>query len=251
MTNDDGYRSPGLRILAEEIRKMARVTIISPEKGVSSCSNALTLRKPLRLKKKKEDKNIIVYSLNGTTGDCCKIALEYILKDDLPDLIVSGMNDGYNTGSDCLYSGTVAGAMESIFVGIPALAVSTEHHKEKIFLQAAAKLTVQIIQKYFIKQHYPGILNMNIPCIEIKKLNDKQIKIVPLGLQPYSNIVKINKKEQTEIEFIMSGEPINGDTKGTDVYWTRKGYITLTPLQWNQTDKENMEMIEQILKQNQ
>ena len=58
MTNDDGYRSPGLRILAEEIRKMARVTIISPEKGVSSCSNALTLRKPLRLKKKKEDKNI-------------------------------------------------------------------------------------------------------------------------------------------------------------------------------------------------
>ena len=110
VTNDDGVAAPGIRTLARALSALAKITVIAPAEGVSSCSSALSLRKPMKLKKRQNyGENIEVYSLTGTTGDCCKLALEYWLKDDLPDLIVSGINDGFNTGSDCLYSGTVAG----------------------------------------------------------------------------------------------------------------------------------------------
>ena len=92
VTNDDGVAAPGIRALARALSALAKITVIAPAEGVSSCSSALSLRKPMKLKKRQSyGENIEVYSLTGTTGDCCKLALEYWLKDDLPDLIVSGL----------------------------------------------------------------------------------------------------------------------------------------------------------------
>lgn len=139
VTNDDGVAAPGIRTLARALSALAKITVIAPAEGVSSCSSALSLRKPMKLKKRQSyGENIEVYSLTGTTGDCCKLALEYWLKDDLPDLIVSGINDGFNTGSDCLYSGTVAGALEGIFAGIPSMAVSMESMADGTLLRETA-----------------------------------------------------------------------------------------------------------------
>lgn len=110
----------------------------------------------MKLKKRQSyGENIEVYSLTGTTGDCCKLALEYWLKDDLPDLIVSGINDGFNTGSDCLYSGTVAGALEGIFAGIPSMAVSMESMADGTLLRETAAFAADLVSGYFMKS---GIL---------------------------------------------------------------------------------------------
>ena len=226
VTNDDGVAAPGIRALARALSALAKITVIAPAEGVSSCSSALSLRKPMKLKKRQSyGENIEVYSLTGTTGDCCKLALEYWLKDDLPDLIVSGINDGFNTGSDCLYSGTVAGALEGIFAGIPSMAVSMESMADGTLLRETAAFAADLVSGYFMKKRYTGILNVNIP---------------KLGLLSYSNVIAGKRTKADEMEFIMRGKPLERYEPETDVYWSRKGYITITPLQWNQTDFENL-----------
>lgn len=116
MTNDDGFDAPGITALSKELSSFCRVTVFAPDRERSSCSSSLTLRQFIRVKKKAEViPGVPIYAADGTTADCCKIALSRVLEEDPPDMIISGMNHGFNAGSDSLYSGTVAGAMESIF----------------------------------------------------------------------------------------------------------------------------------------
>ena len=106
MTNDDGFESPGLIEMAKKLSRLGRVTVIAPNRGRSSCSSSLSLQTYLRMwHKESYGENISVLSCNGTTADCCKLALEHWLRNDMPDLVVSGINNGYNSGTDCLYSG--------------------------------------------------------------------------------------------------------------------------------------------------
>ena len=247
MTNDDGFSSKGIHLLALSLSEIARITVIAPETEMSSCSASLSLRKKLNLKKQRSyGENIAVYSLSGTTGDCCKLALEYWLAKDKPDLIVSGINNGFNTGSDCLYSGTVAGAMEGIFAGIPSLAVSAETTEDVAFLSKAAEFTKEVVETYFVNHHYKGILNLNIPLMKPDKIDGNHIKTAPLGLQHYTNVIIGETDKKEDMEFIMSGKPVGGEKEETDVYWARNGFITITPLQWNQTDIDNLKNVEKI-----
>lgn len=241
VTNDDGVAAPGILALARALSTLAKITVIAPAEGVSSCSSALSLRKPMQLKKRQSyGENIEVYSLTGTTGDCCKLALEYWLKDNLPDLIVSGINDGFNTGSDCLYSGTVAGALEGIFAGIPSMAVSMESMADGTLLRKTAAFAADLVSGYFMEKRYTGILNVNIPKIKPEKVSWENTKVARLGLLHYSNVIVGKRTEADEMEFIMRGRPLERYETETDIYWSRKGYITITPLQWNQTDFENL-----------
>lgn len=201
VTNDDGVATPGIRTLARALSALAKITVIAPAEGVSSCSSALSLRKPMKLKKRQGyGENIEVYSLTGTTGDCCKLALEYWLKDDLPDLIVSGINDGFNTGSDCLYSGTVAGALEGIFAGIPSMAVSMESMADGTLLRETAAFAADLVSGYFMKKRYTGILNVNIPKIKPEKVSWENVKVARLGLLRYSNVIAGKRTEADEME---------------------------------------------------
>ena len=109
LTNDDGYEAPGIVAMAKKLATLGRVTVIAPDKGRSSCSSSLSLQTYLRLwYKESYGENITVLACSGTTADCAKLALCHWLKSDMPDLIVSGINNGYNTGSDCIYSGPSA-----------------------------------------------------------------------------------------------------------------------------------------------
>ena len=164
MTNDDGFESPGIIEMAKRLARLGRVTVIAPNRGRSSCSSSLSLQTYLRMwKKESYGENITVLSCTGTTADCCKLGLEHWLRNDKPDLIVSGMNNGLNNGSDCLYSGTIAGAMESIFLGIPAIALSAETVKKPEYLAKAADFAFEVVKKYFVDSSYKGILSLNIP----------------------------------------------------------------------------------------
>src|SRR5947207_7183245 len=119
VTNDDGYRSKGIAALADAMRPLGEVTIVAPVEEASAIGHALTLRRPLRL----EHIGDRVYGVDGTPTDCVNIAVTQVLK-RLPDLVVSGINKGWNLGDDVTYSGTVAGALEGALLGIPSLAVS-------------------------------------------------------------------------------------------------------------------------------
>jgi len=119
ITNDDGYRSEGLHALAEAVSRLGDVTIVAPMTEASAIGHALTLRHPLRLERIGDR----VFAVDGTPTDCVNIAVTRVLK-GLPDLVLSGINKGWNLGDDVTYSGTVSGAFEAALLGAQALAVS-------------------------------------------------------------------------------------------------------------------------------
>src|SRR5947209_10351097 len=105
VTNDDGYRSEGIRAVADALAPLGEVTIVAPVEEASAIGHALTLRRPLRIEPQADR----VYSVDGTPTDCVYLAITHVFNRQLPDLVVSGINKGWNVGDDVTYSGTVAG----------------------------------------------------------------------------------------------------------------------------------------------
>ena len=138
VTNDDGIHAEGLRALAKALRPLGHVTVIAPDREQSATSHALTLHRPLRIKKVEED----VLSVDGTPTDCVLLGVHGFLKQK-PDLVVSGINHGPNMGNDTSYSGTVAAAVEGTFLGIPSVALSLATWKEADFEPATKTLSSQ------------------------------------------------------------------------------------------------------------
>ena len=125
LTNDDGLKAPGLQTLKRELASHdCRLTVVAPNGQRSAASHSMTINKALYCRDESTVPGIREIAVSGTPVDCVKMAMEYFLKDDKPDLIISGINDGYNLGSDVLYSGTVSAAMEGPYYGLPAFAVS-------------------------------------------------------------------------------------------------------------------------------
>src|SRR5665213_936026 len=127
VTNDDGYRSHGIHVLAEACARLGDVTIVAPIDEASAIGHALTLRRPLRLESIKDG----VVGVDGTPTDCVNIAITQVFK-GLPDLVVSGINKGWNLGDDVTYSGTVAGALEAALLGTQGIAVSVQAKRNHV-----------------------------------------------------------------------------------------------------------------------
>src|SRR5919205_984069 len=122
VTNDDGVHSEGIKALASALHHLGNVTIVAPMQEASAIGHALTLRRPLRI----ETIAPKIFGIDGTPTDCVNLAIAHIIRQK-PDLIVSGINKGWNLGDDVTYSGTVSGALEGALLGIPAIAVSTQN----------------------------------------------------------------------------------------------------------------------------
>ena len=133
VTNDDGVQSEGIHALAEAMKSLGDVVVVGPLQEASAIGHALTLRRPLRIETIREG----VYAVDGTPTDCVNLGCEIILR-RLPDLVVSGINKGWNLGDDITYSGTVAGALEGALLGAPGIAVSLRRTPTYDFGPAAA-----------------------------------------------------------------------------------------------------------------
>ncbi|OFW03540.1 MAG: 5'/3'-nucleotidase SurE [Acidobacteria bacterium RIFCSPLOWO2_02_FULL_67_36] len=159
VTNDDGVRSEGIHVLAAALARLGEVTIVAPHMEASAIGHALTLRRPLRM----EHLNDRVYEVDGTPTDCVNIAVTQLYP-RMPDLVVSGINKGYNLGDDVTYSGTVAGAMEGALLGIPSLAVSVSRSRGPYDFgpaaAAAAALADVVLEKGLPSRVF---LNINVP----------------------------------------------------------------------------------------
>jgi 5'-nucleotidase len=120
VSNDDGIESPGIQALAEALQSLGEVFIVAPDREQSAASHAISLHRPLRLHRVRERQ----WAVDGTPTDCVYLAMNHILKDTLPEMVVSGINRGSNLADDVTYSGTVAAAMEGALFGVPAIAFS-------------------------------------------------------------------------------------------------------------------------------
>src|SRR5882762_9819709 len=164
LSNDDGYFAPGIAILAEALSGLASVTVVAPERDRSGASNALTLDRPLSVRTSGNGFRFV----NGTPTDCVHLAVTGLL-DDLPDMVISGINLGANMGDDTIYSGTVAAAMEGYLLGIPSIAISLAS-KTAAHFESAAAFAVSIVERHRRRASAPWLLNVNVPDIAPEEL---------------------------------------------------------------------------------
>ena len=197
VTNDDGYRSDGIHALARALQDLGETTIVAPIQEASAIGHALTLRHPLRL----EAIGDRTYAVDGTPTDCVNVAVAHVFK-GLPDLVVSGINKGWNLGDDVTYSGTVAGALEGALLGVPSLAVSLRQTRGDYDFSHAARAAAAIAD---------AILRHPLPVRTFLNLN------VPKG-QPkgYRVTVQAKRNHVTSV-----GE--RHDPKGRPYYWIEEG----------------------------
>ena len=248
LTNDDGITAKGLSILEEVVATVAdKVTVVAPEGQRSAASHAMSINKDLYLKRIASPlHNVTKYSLDGTPVDCVKTAMEFILKKDRPDLIISGINNGYNLGSDVLYSGTVSAAMEGPYYLTPAVAVSIGKMNEGRARQTA-KLVMQLIERVIFTGKFPGILNINVSekkgdiCLE-------NVVVAPQTVQFYKNVI-VEKKDENGDSCIRIVGDIDMSTapKFSDIANIKAGKITVTPLRWQQTATAAMETVDRLI----
>ena len=173
ISNDDGYQAAGMQTLIDELKKIADLIVVAPDRNRSGSSSSLTLGKAVKVTKVDDN----VYYTDGTPTDCVHIALSGLI-DFIPDLVVSGINHGPNMGDDTIYSGTVAAAMEGYLLDIPSFAVSMGNDNPKNFI-TGAKVTVDLIKLYNKKKFATTLLNINVPDIPYSNLEG--IEITRLG----------------------------------------------------------------------
>jgi 5'-nucleotidase len=203
VTNDDGYRSEGLRTLAEALRPLGDVTIVAPMTEASAIGHALTLRRPLRLERIDDS----VYGVDGTPTDCVNIAVTQVLG-RLPDLVVSGINTGWNLGDDVTYSGTVAGALEAALLGIPAMAVSLRATRGTYDFGPSSRMSAMIAEAVMREPLPPRVfLNVNVP-----KGEPKGVRITVQAAR--NHITSVGERH---------------DPKGRPYYWIEEGQDTWQP----------------------
>ncbi|ACT47649.1 5'/3'-nucleotidase SurE [Methylotenera mobilis] len=241
LSNDDGYSAPGLNILAEHIAKIADITVVAPERNRSGASNSLTLDRPLSVKKAANG----FFYVNGTPTDCVHIALTGLM-DTMPDMVISGINDGANMGDDTIYSGTVAAAMEGYLLGIPSIAVSMSQHNSTNF-ETAAKVAVELIQHYQ-KNGFstPTLLNVNVPDIPYEALQGRTV--TRLGKRHKAEPVVQLKTPRNETVYWVgaAGQPNDGGP-GTDFYAVANQQVSISPIQVDLTCHAQLNDIKQWL----
>jgi 5'-nucleotidase len=225
LSNDDGYFAPGLICLAEALSAMAEIIVVAPERDRSGASNSLTLDRPLSLRKSHNG----FYYVNGTPTDCVHLAVTGML-DTLPDMVVSGINDGANMGDDTLYSGTVAAATEGFLLGIPSLAVSLAGFSKGNFATAAL-VAKEIIQRFRNDRlHGSVLLNVNVPDIAHSELQG--LEVTRLGRRHKAEPVIKSKSPRGEtVYWVGAAGPAQDAGEGTDFFAIKHNRVSITPLQ--------------------
>ncbi len=249
LTNDDGYQSPGLRALAFELKKLGRLSISAPSTQKSAISSSLTLYSPLMSRRKRED-GLDIHAVDGTPADCVKLAVREFLSSP-PDLVVSGINFGLNTGSNILYSGTVAGALEGAHLGLSSIAVSLQVSQKPAWRRAAADAR-KVIEK-LISGGIPETTTYNV---NLPKQKPKGVRVAVQEHQPYPDFYERREDPRGRTYYWLCGNPEknltpsqNGNGKiPTDAWTVSQGYIAVTPLVRDLTHHAAIGDAEAILK---
>ncbi len=225
VSNDDGYFSPGIVLLAERLAALGTVTVVAPERDRSGASNSLTLDRPLTAR---HAANGFRY-VNGTPTDCVHLALTGMV-DPLPDIVVSGINFGANMGDDTIYSGTVAAATEGYLFGIPSIAVSLVGKVGRNF-ETAAQVAVDLVKRATrLPFTVPVLLNVNVPDVALAELGG--IEATRLGRRHKAEpVVQMQTPRGETAYWIGAAGNAQDAGPGTDFHAVAAGRVSVTPLQ--------------------
>ena len=225
LSNDDGYHAPGLAMLAESLGALAKVTVVAPERNRSGASNSLTLDRPLTVRRA----NNGFFFVNGTPTDCVHLAVTGLL-DELPDIVVSGINHGANMGDDTIYSGTVAAATEGFLLGIPSLAVSLVAGGGDHF-DTAARIVFDIVERLARSPLDEALLlNINVPDVPHAELCG--VEVTRLGKRHKAEpVVKSTTPRGDLVYWVGAAGGAQDAGAGTDFNAVARNVVSVTPLQ--------------------
>jgi 5'-nucleotidase len=241
VTNDDGVHSDGIHALAQALAELGEVTIVAPHIEASAIGHALTLRRPLRMEQLRDR----VYEVDGTPTDCVNIALTQVYTAGAPpDLVISGINKGYNLGDDVTYSGTVSGALEGSLLGIPSIAVSLARTRRQYDFShaasAAAAIATTVLRGELITAR--TFLNINVPPGK-----PKGFRVTVQARRNHITIVAPRTDPRGQAYYwIEEGENDWQPHDRSDYQAVRDGYVSVTPLQADMTDREALGRLESI-----
>ena len=234
VTNDDGIGADGIRALAKAMETLGNVTIMAPDREQSATSHALTLHRPLRIRKISERE----LSVDGTPTDAVLLGVHGFLK-ERPALVVSGINHGPNMGNDVLYSGTVAAASEGTFLGIPSVAISLATWGPADFgppARVAKALVAQLLRRGLPAK---TCLNVNIPSIPFEEM--KGVRVTRLGKRVYRDVIVEKTDPRGKLYYWIGGEEPTWENDDTsDFTAVERGYVSVTPLTFELTDYKEL-----------
>jgi len=242
LSNDDGYFAPGLAELALALAGLGDIVVVAPEQNRSGASNSLTLDRPLFLKKAANGFHFV----NGTPTDCVHLAVTGML-DRLPDIIVSGINNGANMGDDTIYSGTVAAATEGFLLGIPSIAISLTSFEGKNF-ESAGRVARELVERFIrdpIKEAV--LLNVNVPDIPYAEL--KGMEVTRLGRRHKAEpVVRMVSPRSETVYWVGAAGAAAEAGPGTDFNAVERGCVSITPLQIDLTHTAQLPAVRHWIK---
>ena len=236
VTNDDGVHSDGIKALAAALAHLGNVTVVAPMQEASAIGHALTLRRPLRIETIAPN----TFGIDGTPTDCVNLAISHVIKRK-PDLIVSGINKGWNLGDDVTYSGTVSGALEGALLEIPSIAVSTQRVKDECEFGPSAQAAA-IVAQSVLDRGLPKftLLNINTP-----KGPNKGFRVTVQAKRNHVTTVSERMDPRHKPYYwIEEGENEWEPHDRSDYQAVRDGYISITPLQPDMTAYDALAFVE-------
>jgi 5'-nucleotidase len=241
LTNDDGILAPGILALMRALADLGEVTVIAPTTAQSAVGHAITLNDPIRVLRVNLGGGATGYGVDGRPADCVKLAVLELMK-ERPDLVVSGVNLGANTGINVLYSGTVAAAVEGAFYGLPAVAVSIED-SETVDFEGAARIARRLIDQCLAKAPMPPVLlNINIP--DLSQGPPRGVKVAPQSMKGWAEGWERRSDPRGRTYYWMVGD-LAPEDKGidSDVAALAERYVTVTPLRFDLTDRARLDEV--------
>jgi 5'-nucleotidase len=234
ISNDDGIDSPGIHALVQEVKKIARVTVVAPDKQQSAVGHAITVGYPLRWSRFYENGKFFGYAVEGTPADAVKLAVRSIL-DEKPDMLISGINHGSNTAVSIIYSGTVSAATEGTILGIPSVAISLTTYEKPDFTYSAKfarKLAVCVAKKGLPEG---TLLNVNVPAVPESKV--RGVLVTKQGKSKWEDIFEVRRDPNDKEYYWLAGDLLQLDhEEDVDQVAIREKYVSITPIHYDLTD---------------
>ena len=246
LVNDDGIEAEGLRVAEDIARTFAdEVWVVAPQADQSGMSHALSLRSPIRVMEQGPRRFAVV----GTPSDCIVMAVRLIMKDALPDLVLSGVNCGANLADDIAYSGTVSGAMTAVLCGIPALALSQAYRNATDVHWDTARLHGRQLVGQLLRDRLPPnlCLNVNFPAVPpdavtgLRATRQGQRSIRAIGIDAR---IDLRNKPYYWLNFDRAGGEQAGDS---DIAALRAKAVSVTPLEADRTDQQALALLQERL----
>ena len=245
LCNDDGIHAPGISVLRDAVSDLGELRIVAPDVERSAAGHAITLADPIKSMPVEKDGAFFGDAIGGTPADCIKLAVCAIMKDAPPELVLSGINLGSNTGISVLYSGTVSAATESVILGIPGVAFSLCTYVDPQW-EMAGRVAAELTQKLIKNRPPPGVLlNINMPNLPYDEL--KGFKVTRMGRSRFIEEFHKRLDPRGRTYYWLDGAlEVHDEGDDIDIHAVRDGYVSITPIQLDLTAYDHLKSFQAL-----